>query len=97
MIAFNTAAVDDDAQNDEAQDRGDLDDAEDELDLTVSAHAKDLDDNQERQEGANPDADIVFVPVGNGDARSRDFKGQHREPPNGVVPAHRKSPSSVAG
>lgn len=100
VISGNTADVDDDTGDDEADDSNDLDQAEDELDFTVATDTKDVDEDDDDEEYGDPHAiidsrcfvDIVSGPVTDGDAGGDQFEGEDDKPRHGVVPAHGETP-----
>lgn len=62
VVGRNTAAVDDDAEDDESETRSDLDDTQNKFDFSVSADSKDLHNREHEKEDSDPDGNIVVSP-----------------------------------
>jgi hypothetical protein len=59
VVGLHTATIDDDAEDDESCTRRNLDHTQDELDLSISANAEELDDAQDGQKYSDPDLYLV--------------------------------------
>jgi len=57
-VGRDSAAVDDDSENDETDDCGDFDDTEYEFDFTVASDTTDIDDSYEDEEDGDPDTHV---------------------------------------
>lgn len=57
-VGGNSPAVDDNAENDKSDNGSHLDQAKNELDLTVAADTEDVDNNDAEQEDCDPDTDV---------------------------------------
>lgn len=85
---LTTSSVDDDAQDDEAGTRNDLDHANDELDFAVASNTEILDRNQGEQQRADPSSIIDAFrawPVVDDVAGGGDFERKDSQPADGTV------------
>ena len=92
-LVADTTAVDDDAEDDETRAGNDLDGAENELNLSVAADTKDLDDGEDDEEDGDPDTLVdILAPELNGNRGGCQLEGENSKPRDGVVPANGKAP-----
>lgn len=95
-LVAGTAAVDDDTEDHEANTGEDLDEGEDELDFTVAADTKELDDDKRSHEHANPDTHVnIVAPEFDCQRGGNQLEGEDCEPGNGVLPAHCETPRRI--
>ncbi|KAH9811192.1 hypothetical protein Tdes44962_MAKER10402 [Teratosphaeria destructans] len=87
------AAVQDDAEDDEADDGQDLDDGEEELGLAVALDAEEVDDDDEHEEDGDPGVvvDAAVRPVVDGEGGRDDLQREHDEPLQGVAGVSRSA------
>lgn len=96
IIRRHTAAVDNDAEDDEANTSNDFDHGKYEFHFAITSDAKYLDQAEEDHKDGDPNADVnVFSPILNGDRGGGEFEGQDCQPADGIVPAHSKPPGWV--
>lgn len=97
-ISRDPAAVNDDTQNDESGTRDNLNDREHKLDLTVSTHTENLDDNQCDKENGDPHSDVLLCriwPEVERKAGGGELERQNGEPLDRVIPPGGKAPRRV--
>jgi hypothetical protein len=85
---LTTSSVDDDAQDDEAGTRNDLDHTDNELDFAIASDTKILDRNQGEQEWANPSSIVNAFrawPVVDDVAGGGNFERKDSQPADGTV------------
>ena len=103
VVSGNSTAVDDNTEEDETDNCSHLDQAKNELDLTIAADTEDVDNNDAEQEDCDPDTDVdgrsasvVWVgPEGDCDTGGGELEWQDDQPVHGIVPAHGKAPCRV--
>lgn len=97
-IGWHTTAVDNYAADDKADNCGDLDNAEDEFDLTIALDTKIIYGDNDDQEDGNPNAyrnPLVGIPVLYGNSSSCQLEWKNYKPVESVVPTHGESPCWV--
>lgn len=79
-------------EDDETTARHDLDERKHELNLTVTANSKELDDNEEDQEYCHPNCYWYIVPPElDGDGGSGEFEREDNEPAKSILPTDSKA------
>ena len=102
-VGWDPTTVDDNTQDDEPNNGTNFDEAERELNFTVSSNTENVDYSDQHQENSDPGSDVdrrssrvVWIsPECNRNTRGGKFERQDDEPVKSVVPAHSKSPSGV--
>lgn len=95
-LVADTTTVDDNTKDDETNTGADLDDGEHKLDLTVSSNTEELNTNESDKEDGDPDSHVdIFSPELDGDGGSDQFKGEHSQPSQSVLPTHGEAPRRI--
>lgn len=80
-LVTNATAVDDNAEDDEANTSADLDHGKDEFNFSVATNTKHLDRGKHNQEDGDPDTHVKIIsPERDGDGGGDKFKGQNGKP-----------------
>jgi len=102
-IGRHPSAVDDDAQDNEANDSRDFDASKNKFDFSVTLDTKEVDSAHQDEEDGDPYTDVdgrvagtvLIGPEGNGDTSHGQLEWQDDEPVHRIVPAHGESPGGV--
>lgn len=97
-IGRNSAGVDDNTKNDEANTCDDLDDGEDKFNFAVSTDTEELNGRESNEEDGNPYTNVDVgssFPEVNGDRGGGKFEGKNGQPLDGVLPTDSETPGLV--